>query len=224
MKKNIVSVLASLVVLAVAANAQTNDRGIVLKGGKQTISESSAAVAAPSSNDTEESKLRLIAGNLSHDQFGTYFCCFGQTVSGPNSNFGQIWVGVPFTPATNVTVIEIQAALAWDGLTTPNHATLSIAEDASGLPGAMIKTLHVSGMPLFGQCCHLAVAKDNAGISLTAGTQYWLVAGTGSKDLHFEGGWNFNTTDMRSFGYAQNFGGTWFALNFIEPGFAVLGR
>ena len=41
------------------------------------------------------------------------------------------------------------------------------------------------------------MGNDKAGIAVTGGTQYWIAATTTTKDV-FQGGWAFNSTDMRS--------------------------
>jgi hypothetical protein len=130
---------------------------------------------------------------------------------------------VPFTPATDVTVTELQAAVSWDGFNPTNKVAMSLAQDSGGLPGTTIQAFHVSNLPVFGDCCGLAVAKHPAGIPLSAGTQYWLVVGTDARSK-FEGGWAFNSSDMRFYDYAQNFGGSWGTITFIQPAYAVLGK
>jgi hypothetical protein len=138
-----------------------------------------------------------ISGVLSSYPYGTYFCCFGNTVAAGGANFPfQTWVAVGFTPASNATVTEIKASVGTFGENSSGFE-LALYNDNNGVPGTQLKGFHISSPPQYGTCCTLDVGKDNAGIPVTAGTQYWVVAKTDSKDVEFLGGWAFNSTDMR---------------------------
>jgi hypothetical protein len=140
----------------------------------------------------------VIAGNLSSYQYGTYFCCFGNTVAGgANGSFPfQVWEGVAFTPASSATVTELQVAVGSFGSTNPGF-DLALYTDNGGVPGTALKSFHIASPPTYGTCCTLDTAKDSAGIAVTGGTQYWIVAKTGGSTGEFLGGWNMNDTDQR---------------------------
>lgn len=225
MNKRILAVLIYSVSLSGVLSAQRKNHDIVrLPEGRQIISHPASKTITPSQGTATVGNLQLIAGNLSQYPLGVYFCCYGQTISGPRSFFGQFWAAVPFTPATNISVYQVQAAVTWDGFNAQNRVIMSIAQDSGGLPGATIQELPISNLPVFGTCCALAVATRNVGIPLIAGKQYWLVAGTNLANQMFEGGWDFNSTDMRSLPWATQSGGNWGTISFIQPGFAVLGK
>jgi hypothetical protein len=138
-----------------------------------------------------------ISSVLSTYPYGTYFCCFGNTVAAGGANFPfQTWVAVGFTPATSATVTEIQASVGTFGENNSGF-TLALYNDNNGVPGTALKEFHISTPPTYGECCTLDTGKHASGIPVTAGTQYWIVAKTGTSDVEFLGGWAFNSTDMR---------------------------
>lgn len=138
----------------------------------------------------------VISGNLSKYPYGTYFCCFGYTVAGGTGFPFQVWEAVGFTPASNATVTEVEAAVgAFSGVTAGFQ--LALYTDNGGIPGTSLKTWQISSPPKYGDCCLVDTGKDSAGIPVTAGTLYWIVAKTNAKDASFIGGWSMNDTDER---------------------------
>jgi hypothetical protein len=145
----------------------------------------------------KSSKKTTISGDLSTYPYGTYFCCFGYTVAGGGGGFPfQAWEAVAFTPASDATVTEIEAAVGSFETSNPGFS-LSLYTDENGVPGTSLKTFHIASAPVYGDCCTVDTAKDATGIAVTAGTQYWIVASTDNKEADFEGGWAMNDTDER---------------------------
>jgi hypothetical protein len=180
--------------------------------------------------------LKVIAGTLSDYPYGVFFCCYGYYITGLTNLLNVVpeyWQAVPFTPATNMTVKELEASVVWDEGT--NAVVMSLNNDSSGLPGKAIHTWSVKNLATIGTCCQLATAKSKAGIPVKAGTQYWLVVGTNSNDTNIFAAWEVNSTDMRSHPFASycddskqgNCNGTsghWSAASGLLPGYAVLGQ
>jgi hypothetical protein len=218
--------LVGLTALAVG----TKQNLVTSSDGRMAIATNPPRVITPA---IREPKLITIAGNLSDFPFGTFFCCYGNTIAEGGSNFPfQTWVAIAFTPSANATVTRIEASVGTFGGTSGFE--LSINNDSSGVPGTVIKRFHIKAPPPYGACCTLDVGNDKAGIPVTSGTQYWIVASTTAKDTNFLGGWAFNSTDMRphqaaswckgSSTYCGSNSGKWVAFNGLLPAFDVLGH
>ena len=84
------------------------------------------------------------------------------------------------------------------------------------LPGGQGSTTQI---PDSGDCCGLTQVKlQGAGVALTAGTQYWLVASTDDVNAaDFEGRWRFSTLAVSAYTQPRNlinwnsFDGYWLA-------------
>jgi hypothetical protein len=125
---------------------------------------------------------------------GAYSCCDGFTVTGPDAPSGpEFWVGAAFTPSANHTVTVIKVALGLIG--GSNEVVLSVNNDNGGVPGTAIKSWNVKSLPEAGTCCTVMVRKDEAGIPITAGTQYWIVVQT-SNSSNIQAAWDVNDTDQ----------------------------
>jgi len=214
--------LALMVFASVSAISATRNGFITINGGSEIV-----ALQMPGGHVTpaqDDAKLKTIAGSLNtHHPYGLYFCCFGWTVSGPNSPGGQmIWIAVPFTPSANATVKKVEAAIGY--ISGTNKIVLSVNSDNNGLPGNALATFHVKNVPALGSCCKLATGTSAAGIPVTQGVQYWLVVSTDSHDADFYGAWDMSATDMRSYASAVNPDGTWRIQNGVLPAYAVLGE
>jgi len=219
MKKTFVAVLCFALLALIGVTMLT-------AGGKPV--QPKLAFASPSSEivagELADAKLTTIAGNLSTYKFGVYFCCYGLTISGPDSQVGgPYWDAIPFTPDANYVVTKAQASVGWGGLGT-NGVTLSINQDNGGLPGTALKTWNKINLSHFGSCCVVTTGKDSAGIPVTQGTQYWIVVSTSDATKATYDGWAFNSTDMRAFPLAFYNQGIWQTANSILPGYAVLGH
>jgi len=220
----IVLVLSVLTVAGIVALAAGGHHGIVTsQDGRLSIATNGPSHVTPA-NMEPESDLKIIAGNLSQYPYGVYFCCYGYTISGPDSFLGTAyWSAVPFTPSANYTVERIRASVAW-GSNGANGATLSLNADANGVPGAALASFDATNLGTFGDCCLVAVAKT--GVPVTAGTQYWVVVSTdASTDDTFDA-WDFNSTDQRSYPLASysSSSGVWTAGEGLLPGYRVLGK
>ncbi|HEX8812992.1 MAG TPA: choice-of-anchor R domain-containing protein, partial [Terracidiphilus sp.] len=109
---------------------------------------------------------------------------------------------------------------------------VGLYDDAAGVPGTKIKSVHVTQLPRYGECCGVTTATFK-GIAVKAGTQYWVVISTTSKDIDIYA-WAFNSSDMRpqlaaarctgSSTYCGNNSGVWVPFQYVQNGFQVLGH
>jgi hypothetical protein len=180
-----------------------------------------------------EAGSRIIAGNFSKYPNATYFSIWGNTVAQGGANFPfQTWVAVAFTPQTDATVTKFAASAGRQGGGTSGFE-LSLYNDVGGVPGTPLKSVHISKLPVYGQCCDLAIASAPEGIPVTAGTQYWVVVSTTPNDPDIYA-WAYNSTDMRAHlaaswcqgpsNYCGANSGKWVPFNYVQLGFAVVGH
>ncbi len=181
----------------------------------------------------EDAGLKTIAGNFSTYKYATYFSVWGETIAQGGSNFPfQTWAAVAFTPTADAMVTKIETSAGRQGSGTAGFE-LGLWSDSNGVPGKPIESFHVAKLPPYGQCCSISVANDKAGIPVKAGTQYWVVVSTTSKDIDIYA-WAFNSTDMRAHAQAywcngssqycgQN-SGKWILNPYVQYGFRVLGN
>jgi len=208
------------------SNLTLNQREVIAKYPSTRITR--AALRDPA--------LTTIAGNLSTYPYGVFFCCFGYYITGLHNLLNVVpeyWQAVPFTPAANMTVNEVDASVGWvEGV---NAVVLKLAQDSKGLPGKTIHTWTAKNLEGYGGCCRLATGKSTTGVAVKKGIQYWFVVGTNTNDENIFGSWALNSTDMRSFPFASfcddsgqgNCNGTsgkWSPVSGVLPGFAVLGQ
>jgi hypothetical protein len=165
-------------------------------------------------------KLIPIAGDLSTFKKARYFGFSGLPVLGSNKG-GPLWRAVAFTPSTDGEVRRVEVAVQF--LVKPTKvAVLSLNNDANGLPGTAIQSWHIKVPQILEVCCILDIARDQAGIPVKAGKQYWVVVSTDTSDPDFLGTWSFSTTDMRLYTIAF-YNGIWNTQQNLLPAFAVLG-
>jgi hypothetical protein len=119
-------------------------------------------------------------------------------------------IALPFTPKANSTVVTAKLALQYAG-SGYNGATVAIYSDNGGLPGSALAnaTRDPKNFGAFGSgCCKLAVVWFPAGVKLTGGTQYWLVATTDKKSMDSLNVWDFVWNDaVVPFAFQQDDGG-----------------
>jgi hypothetical protein len=233
-KKTLVASLLCFTVLATAVCALAADRSDLVLTGSGVIVKHPSKVTTPGVQ--HEAGLKTIAGNLSDYPYGVFFCCYGLYITGLTNLLDVVpeyWQAVPFTPAANMTVKEVEASVVWAEGT--NAVVLSLNRDSGGLPGKAIHTWNVKNLATIGSCCQLATGKSQTGITVTKGTQYWVVVRTNSNDSNIFAAWEVNSTDMRLHPFASycddskqgdcnGTSGKWTPVSDLLPGYAVLGQ
>ncbi|MGH6890356.1 MAG: choice-of-anchor R domain-containing protein [Rhizomicrobium sp.] len=151
--------------------------------------------------------------------YGTYFCCLGPTIAGPDNSYGtpaESWAEA-FTPVVDATVTRVEVGVGYSVGT--NSVNIGLNSDAGGVPGTALVSRDVKNLPPFGSCC--ATMTLRSGVQVTAGTKYWVVLGTDAGDADLLGGWNYDTMDqVTDIDQAENIGNGWRA-GAIAPGVAL---
>lgn len=155
---------------------------------------------------------------------GLYFCCYGDTISGPNSQVGSTnWAAVQFTPASDATIKLIDVAATF--VSGANGVIVNIAEDDGGVPGNVLGAFPVGGLGDFGDCCQIAEA--DAHVDVTGGTPYWIYLSTDDSTKTTWAVWPFNSTDQVDTLNVAGYNGTsWtnFGPSRPAPSFALYGK
>jgi hypothetical protein len=170
--------------------------------------EKSAIHVAPQEADVA---LKKIFSNLGKSKTNLYLDTTGWSLSGPTSSDGFTqFVGMAFTPKANSTVKQVEVAAQY--ISGANQVNLSIYGDTNNAPGTLlVGPVTVTNLPTFGTCCALAIANFGAGVAVTAGTQYWVVADTPSSGTGSDlaGVWDFVVPPIAG-GFNVN-GSGWFS-------------
>jgi len=130
----------------------------------------------------------------------------GFPVSGPKSLLGQsITVAMGFTSPGNFTLSQIDVAVSY--FAGVNDVVLTLNTDSGGIPGAIMESWTLTGLPNFGSDYAPLTLTSVPGVRLDAGQIYWLEASageptnlsvwnqnsigeTGTIDEYFSGGWH----------------------------------
>jgi hypothetical protein len=216
-------VLAALA-LAGSAQAYGANGASVSKDKRTTTVQHGSTTYAPIARPPH--KLDTIFDNIGFDYpKGLYFCCYGDTVSGPNSQIGStVWPATQFTPAANAKVKEIDVAVGY--VSGVNKVIINLAEDNGGVPGNVLGSWPATGLGTFGDCCQLATVSVSH-VKLTAGTPYWIFLSTDDTNDTTWAAWPFNSTDQVDSMVVAGFDGTsWtnFGAGVPALSFAVLGN
>jgi hypothetical protein len=145
------------------------------------------------------SNLGPLSTDIYNDTYGFYLL-------GPSSFFGfSQSTALPFTPKNNSTVIQVRVPIQWYNDGSADTAQVSIYSDNGGVPGSVIAGPFAITPPAGFTCCRLTTVSVSPGLSVTAGTQYWVEAdGLGT----FDGLWLVKA-DAPITGYNQ-FDSGWF--------------
>ncbi|MGD0693363.1 MAG: PEP-CTERM sorting domain-containing protein [Terriglobia bacterium] len=142
-----------------------------------------------------------------------YSCCGGYTIG---LGFTQ---GNSFISGATYDLTQIDVAL---GYIQGNNPTLSLyADNGSDLPGALIESWSLSGLPRYGTCCAIETVAPVGTVVLTGGAQYWLLASGGTSDWS---AWYFNNTGALGQRYINGNGYNNYVTTDTMAAFDVLGK
>lgn len=210
-----------------AANSMAmgvNKNGVsVSKDGQQTSIFHAAKRWIPQDAQLASGPVKMF-DNSSRYPLGVYWCCNGWTISGTGSQLGfQTAEAMPFTPTMSATVTHIGVAIGY--ISGDNQVIVSLNADSGGLPGTSLGSFTAANLPALGTCCAVEVGTI-PGISVTAGTQYWIVVQTSTSNSTTWAAWNENDTDQSTQNFAfQNSqdGSGWISTEGILGAFGVGG-
>lgn len=148
----------------------------------------------------------------------TYDCCDAWNVFGGTATPYFQETAMSFTATSASQLTQIDVALSF--ISGTNSVVLSLNSDVGGLPGAVVQSWTLTGLPGFGGCCAIETVTTN--MLLSGGTPYWLVAAPGAANT--EAGWNFNNIGLTGLVAVDN-AGPWFYPPHNElAAFDVLGN
>jgi len=151
----------------------------------------------------------------------------GYLLLGPASAYGESqFIGAPCTPKSTVTLTTVKAGWQYYG-SGANQVQICLYNDnGSNAPGTQIgNCVTKRNLPTFGTTNTLVTANfTSQNLSLTGGTQYWIVAQTPStgKGDDFEGVWNGTVSPYTG----SNVAGTgWYSFEAdLTPSMRVSGK
>jgi hypothetical protein len=222
----ITRILAAILGTALAGSVAAAHPGIIMsKGGQVTsFTRGSGLYLAPPPHDDGAT---VVFSNIAAKYpLGLYFCCSGATVSGPTSELGfQSWPAMQFTPSTDISVTEIDAAVEW--IAGTDEVDLALYTDADGVPGTLLNSFTATNLEGNAGCCAFAVGKDSKGIPITGGTPYWVAVTSDANGTDAFANWMFNSSDqLDALPSAVNKGSGWVTNGGAVPAasFAVYGK
>lgn len=186
------TVFLAVLLFSFTALAQQQNGVAAGKGPKVVFTRNPSPVRIPYAD--KSASLKTIYSNLAtKNPNGLYFALEGESENGPNSGSVQ-WNAVPFTPASNATVTNIEVPIGYFFAFTSTDVIVSLNADSGGLPGDALQTwvVTINTADVGGSCC--SVYTEAGSIPVTAGQQYWVVVSTES-DSDMMAEWNLNTTD-----------------------------
>jgi hypothetical protein len=158
--------------------------------------------------------LPAMAGSTLYSNLGTgstvYNCCTGWTISGTGS------IGTSFTAANqfqvtsggNVSQIDFAVGFV-SGYGNSFYLDID-ANSGSDTPGSVLASFTgLSSSTEFGQCCGLVSITGISGLSLSTGTNYWMVIGPTSVSGNTWDAWNFSNSATGLDEYSEDGGLTW---------------
>jgi hypothetical protein len=140
-----------------------------------------------------------------------YNCCTGWTISGTGTVGTSFTAANLFTSGLTGSVTQIDLGVGY--VTGTNSFYAAIYQDNGGLPGAQVAGAlwtNLSSAETFGDCCGLVTIANISGVSLTSGTQYFMVVGPTSTSSTTWEAWNENNQGATNLDlYSTNGGSTW---------------
>lgn len=202
------TVLLTSAAFALATSAAYAGPPVSLSKDNRTVS------VAPGKVMGQPGSLVQFPGTYSFNNFakkyknGLYFCCYGNTISGPSSFFGAAYAAaVQWTQATDATVTKLSAAVGY--VSGDQKVTLTLyADSGNNTPGQALASKTGTTNTFFGECCGVVSVKIKS-TNLKAGTPYWI--GISTSGANFEAA-PFSTIDqvnLHNVAFSSNGGTTW---------------
>lgn len=214
-------IAAAAVLVFAAAPVAGASRAPAVSKGAITTTVARAGVGAGSASSALPTTAQTIFNNFGPGN--AYDCCIGWTVSEPGSSPGLFENANAFTPSVGSQITRIDIALS--NFFGTNNATVELARDNFGLPGAVIRSWSVANQAPFGGCCAVTTINVSPVIPVGAGLKYWLIAVAGPNFLNDTwDAWNWTYNDT-STGPVMSWDGVSWIDNTGDPSgaFDILG-
>ena len=150
-----------------------------------------------------------LVSTIDKSTVGSYFCCYGSTISGPSSFFGAAYgVAEQMIPGTSGSVSHLYAGVGY--VSGDDVVTLTLyADNGNNQPGTKLASGKGTATTEFGFCCNLVTAKIKA-TNVTASTPYWIAITAGGADFDAAGFQvNNEVSDFHYISSTTNGGSTW---------------
>jgi hypothetical protein len=133
----------------------------------------------------------------------------GWIVSGTGAPVGSFTAANEFQPAYSGNVSQIDVAVSY--VSGVNSFYVPLNTDNAGQPDTMLASWgNLSSTTNLGSCGGLVSISGISGLSLTAGSNYWIVIGPTSPNSTTWEAWNLNSTGLMGLdAYSNDGGGTW---------------
>ena len=138
------------------------------------------------------------------------------TLMGPDAGFSLVqWLGMPFTPERDAVVVKIQLAL--ELFRGTDRLSVSLRDDADGVPGRAMRTFKISHVRAVGSCCDVEAVAP--GVPVEASRVYWVDVRANADTW---AGWNLNSIYATGV-IAYNNGNGWMTFDTLPGAFRVMG-
>jgi hypothetical protein len=138
-----------------------------------------------------------------------YQCCNGWQVSGSGAEGGSFTAANKFQVITSGSVSQIDVAVGY--VSGDNSFFVALYTDNGGQPGSELAVFtNLSSSTNFGDCCGLVTISGISGLTLNAGTNYWMVIGPTDPSSTTWEEWNWNNLGVNGLDlYSTDGGLTW---------------
>ncbi|MGH6888804.1 MAG: hypothetical protein ACREHF_06365 [Rhizomicrobium sp.] len=203
MLRSILLSTAALALVATAANANP----------KVTLSHNNRYVSVEPGNGVVNVPTlfphHYMYSTFSKERNALYFCCYGSTISGPSSFFGEAYgVAEQFIAPNSGSITKLAAGVGY--VSGNKSVTLTLyADNGSNGPGAQLAQGTGTSDTEYGFCCGVTEAKISS-TKLTAGTPYWVAITT--TGANFEAAGFQDQNEVNNYVYVastSNGGSTW---------------
>lgn len=177
-------VLLSTAALALVATAANAGSRVTLSPDHRFVSIEPGKTLLNVPKEFGKSKSKYTYDTFNSDKNGTYFCCFGSTLTGPSNTLGIAPYGVAeqFTLSKAATIKTLAAAVGYvEGDKTVTLALYS--DNGSNSPGTELASGTGTSSTEFGACCGVTTATISS-TKLSAKTPYWVAITTGGANYN----------------------------------------
>jgi hypothetical protein len=206
MLKAVLLSTAALALIATSAEARPN---VTLSHDNRFVSVMPGADHFVPPVEDKKKKGKYKYSTFNKDPNGAYFCCYGSTLSGPSSFFGEAYgVAEQFKLKSAASVSELAAAVGY--VSGDDSVTLTLyADNGSNSPGAMLAQGTGTSTTEFGFCCGITTASISS-TSLSANTPYWVAITTTGSNYEAAPFQVYNeVNDYVYLSYTTNGGSSW---------------